>query len=178
MHKNNAIINISFKSAISPGPFRNKLSEGYYPGYDYIGFGMYSRQVEAFLSFFDDVKILLYEDFSKNSGFVVSEILKFLDLETGYVISTSKRLNVSGIPRSFLARWAARIIFSPNILKKMLIPLIPRNFRYKIRMNASGYIYKKNTMGSDDRLLLIDTYKNDISRLQEIIKRDLSGWLL
>lgn len=179
MHLGHGLIDIPFREAVSPGAFREKLLSdgGYYPGYDYIGFGMYSRQVEAFLGAFDNVKVILYEDFGRDTDGVVREIFEFLGLEPGVELSAGKRLNVSGAPKSRLAGVVGRMVYRPYGLKRLFVPLIPEGLRYRIKTGISRFIFKRTVMSPADRKLLIEIYRKDILRLQEILNRDLSSWL-
>jgi hypothetical protein len=179
MHLGHGLIDIPFREAVAPGEFREKLAgdEGFYPGYDYIGFGMYSRQVEAYLDAFNNVKIILYEDFGKDTDGVMKEIFSFLGLESGVMLQAGKRLNVSGAPKSPLARLISRIVYRPYGLKRLFVPLIPEGLRYKIKTGLSRFLFKRTTMSTDDRSLLIDIYRDDILHLEKLIHRDLSHWI-
>ena len=182
MHQGQGTIDVPFRDTVVPGAgsFREKISvpaEGYFPGYDYIGFGMYSHQVEAYLAAFDDVKIILYEDFSNNTLAKVNEIIQFLGLKPLENIDTEKRLNVSGTPRSPLAAIISRWIYKPNLLKKLIRPIIPGDLGHRIKMNISRFIFKKNRLSPTDRQVLIDIYRQDILRLQKLLDRDITSWL-
>ena len=179
MHLGHGLIDIPFREAVSPGVFREKLASegGYYPGYDYVGFGMYSRQVEAFLGAFNNVKVILYEEFSRDTDGVVREIFKFLGVDPGVELSVGKRLNVSGAPKSRLAAMVGRMVYRPYGLKRLFVPLIPEGLRYRIKTGISRFIFKRTVMTPGDRKLLVDIFSEDILRLQEILNRDLSPWL-
>jgi hypothetical protein len=182
MHRGMGIIDLPFPEAAAPGSgsFRERITgpdAGYFPGYDYIGFGMYSRQVEAFLEAFDQVKIFLYEDFSENSRAVIDEITRFLGLEPLDRLKKEKRLNVSGAPRSGLAALVSRLVFRPYFLKKLFRSLLPAPLRYKIKMNISRFLFKKKYMSREDRRMLIDIYRRDIRLLEKTLNRDLGAWL-
>ncbi|UCH95915.1 MAG: sulfotransferase [Candidatus Aminicenantes bacterium] len=177
MHYAHGINNIPFREAISNGSLQDKLQQGYFPGYDYIGFGMYSGQVEAYLAAFDDVKIIMYEDINNDTHAVVNEVIQFLGLEPVNKVDTGKRLNVSGKPRSPLAGIISRLIYKPNIFKKIIRPIIPRDLGQKIKMEISRFIFKRNPLDPKDRQVLIDIYRDDILRLQKLLDRDLSKWL-
>lgn len=179
MHLGHGLIDIPFREAVTPGAFREKLesNRGYYPGYDYTGFGMYSRQVEAFLAAFDNVKAILYEEFGKDTDGAVKEIFEFLGLEPGPTVSAGKRLNVSGAPKSRLAGLVGRMVYRPYMLKRLFVPLIPERLRYRIKTGISRFLFKRTVMSPGDRELLIDFFREDILRLQEILGKDLSAWL-
>ncbi len=181
MHLGQGIIDLPFNETIAAGKnsFREKINDpdaGYYPGYDYIGFGMYSRQVGAFLEAFDRVKIFLYEEFNNDNLAVVNEIIRFLGLEPPGQLQKGKRLNVSGVPRSGLAALVGRLIYRPYFFKKLFRSLLPGRLRFKIKMNISRFLFKKKFMTREDRLMLIDIFREDIRRLHGILGRDLSAW--
>jgi hypothetical protein len=174
MHRGQGIIDLPFKDTIVPGTnsFREKINDpdaGYYPGYDYIGFGMYSRQVGAFLEAFDRVKVFLYEEFNTDNLAVVNEIIRFLGLEPMGQLEKGKRLNVSGVPRSGLAALVGRLIYRPYFFKKLFRSLLPGRLRYRIKMNISRFLFKKKFMSREDRQMLIDIFREDIDRRQGFI---------
>ena len=177
MHQRAGMINIPFPEAISSDSFKNQLKDGYYPSYDYIGFGMYWRQVKAYIDFFDDVKVLLLEDLRENAEAKTNEILRFLGLEPRVHLNTAKRLNVSGTPKSSLAVMIGHLVYKRNVLKKIIKPLLSRDLRYKLKMGVSRFLFKKNPLKPEHRQLLIDIYRDDILRLQKLLDRGLSHWL-
>lgn len=177
MHQRTGIINIPFLEAISDESFKSQLQDGYYPSYDYIGFGMYYRQVKAYMDAFDDVKVFLFEDLRDNAMAKVNKIFQFLGVEPVGNLETGKRLNVSGTPKSSLAGAVSHLIYKRNVFKKIIRPLLPRDVRYKLKMEASRFLFKKNPLKPGHRQVLIDIYRDDILRLQKLLDRDLSGWL-
>lgn len=177
MHQRAGIINVPFMDAISSDSFKNKVKDGYYPSYDYIGFGMYWYQVQAYLEAFDHVKVLLLEDLRNNTKAKINEIIQFLDLDPVDHLE-QKRLNVSGTPKSNFAAMISHLIYKRNVLKKIIRPLLPQNLRYKLKMGISGFIFKKNPLRPEHRQVLIDIYRDDILRLQKLLDRDLSDWLV
>jgi len=177
MHRRSGIIDISFEEAINSDTFRGLVNEGYYPSYDYLGFGMYYRQVKAYLDAFDQVKILLFEDMHTNEGAVINEVIQFLGLYPINQLRQNKKLNVSGKPKTKFAAMISHFVYRRNILKKILRPFLPQNFNYKLKMGISRYLFEKDPLKPKDRELLIDIYRNDILQLQELLGRDLSPWL-
>ncbi|MGD2086274.1 MAG: sulfotransferase [Candidatus Aminicenantes bacterium] len=177
MHQRTGIIDIPFLEAITDDSFKSQLKDGYYPSYDYIGFGMYYRQVKAYMDAFDDVKVFLFEDLRNNALEKVKKIIQFLDVEPVGNLETGKRLNVSGTPKSSLAAAVSHLIYKRNVFKKIIRPLLPRDLRYKLKMEAGRFLFKKNPLKPEHRQVLIDIYRDDILRLQKLLDRDLSQWL-
>lgn len=179
MHKGQGLIGIPFSEAIE-GKFRDRITNpanNYYPGYDYIGFGMYAAQVKAYLDAFPHVKIYLYEEVNKNAPAVVNDMFEFLDLAPLEELKDQKRLNVSGAPRSRSAAFVSRMLYRPYAVKKVLRSILPARLRYKIKMNVSRFLFKRQLLSSRDRETLVQIYRDDIRQLGEIIGKDLSGWL-
>jgi hypothetical protein len=177
MHQRTGIINIPFLEAISDDSFKSQLKDGYYPSYDYTGFGMYYRQVKAYMDAFDDVKVFLFEDLRDDAEAKIEEILQFLGLEPVGHLDTGKRLNVSGTPKSSLAGVISHLIYKRNVFKKIIRSLLPRDLRYNLKMGVSRFLFKKNPLKPKHRQVLIDIYRDDILRLQKLLDRDLSKWL-
>jgi hypothetical protein len=179
MHRGQGLIDLPFSQTIKQGDFRDRVIDrtaGYYPGYDYIGFGMYAEQVKAYLDAFDRVKIFLYEDFSRDSQGVVREIFQFLDLEPLEDLEKGKRLNVSGAPRSAAAALVGRLVYRPYLFKKLFRFILPPTWRYRIKTGIGRFLFKRERLDPGDRQALIDMFRPDILRLQELIDRDLSVW--
>lgn len=177
MHLGQGTMELPFGEAISEGAPGKRLEEGFYPGYDYIGFGMYSRQVQAYLDAFEHVKILLHDDISRDSGKAVAEIFEFLGLEPPGQLDTEKRFNVSGAPKSRLAAVVGKLVYRPYFFKRLFVRLIPEKLRYKIKTGIGGFIFKKKSLSPGDRAILVDIYREDIEKLEKIINRDLSPWV-
>jgi hypothetical protein len=177
MHQRTGIIDIPFTEAITSDSFKKRLNDGYYPSYDYIGFGMYSQQVNAYIDFFTDVKVFLFEDFRDNPEANTNDIIQFLGLKPRGQLETAKRLNVSGTPKSILAAMISHLVYKRNIFKKLLRPLLPRDLRYQLKMGASRFLFKKNPLKPEHRRMLKEIYHEDILCLQRLLGRDLSHWL-
>jgi hypothetical protein len=179
MHMGHGHVTIPFKETIT-GEFRDTVTnpdKGYFPGYDYIGFGMYAKQVKAYLEAFDHVNVFLYEEFSKDSAGVAEEIVKFLGLPSAGGFEKVKRLNVSGAPRSGPAALVGRLLFKPYLLKRMLRWVLPPTLRYKFKNTVGRFLFQKKELSVEDRAILVKVFEEDIRELQGILGRDLSRWL-
>lgn len=177
MHQRTGIINIPFLEAISDDSFKSQVKDGHYPSYDYIGFGMYSRQVNAYMDAFDNVKVFLFEDLRNDVQANINEILQFIGVEPAGELESRQRLNVSGTPKSSLAAAISHLIYKRNVFKKIIRPLLPRDFRYRLKMEVSRFLFKKNPLKPEYRRVLTDIYYDDILRLQKLLDRDLSKWI-
>lgn len=138
--------------------------------------GFYYVQLKRYFDLFnrDQIKIYLYEDFRDYPLDVLKDIFRFLDVDDHFVPDVSLKHNVSGIPRNR----ALHIFFTrPNAVKSVLERVIPERVRWRIRL---GFIHRnliKKQLPSDVRKQLLQDYREDILKLQDLIQRDLSRWL-
>ncbi|MEO2068226.1 MAG: sulfotransferase, partial [Desulfurobacteriaceae bacterium] len=110
---------------------------------------------------------------------VVQDIYRFLEVDDSFVsISIGMKFNVSGVPKN---RFLHHFLTQPNLLKSAIKPfvkaLIPKDVRQKIQTKLIQKNLEKPQMKAETREYLKNLYEEDILRLQELIKRDLSHWL-
>ncbi|BBB33400.1 sulfotransferase [Thermotomaculum hydrothermale] len=145
----------------------------------YKNVGFYYKQVKAYLDNFSNVKIYLYDDFKETPLAVVQDIFRFLEVDDSFIPKTIKmRFNVSGIPNN---KFLHNFLMKPNTLKSIVRPfvkaLIPKDMRMKIKIKLLQKNLKKPQMNPETKEYLKNLYKEDMLKLQELIKRDLSHWL-
>src|SRR5215218_8059408 len=117
---------------------------------DYIGRGLYYQQLKRYFGTFpqEQVRVYLYEDLSGAPISTVQDAFRFLKVDDSFVPEVSLRRNVSGHPRY-----------------KTFDDLKTRN------------LIEPPPVQSEVRRQLIRVYREDILNVQELIHRDLSGWL-
>jgi hypothetical protein len=102
-------------------------------------------------------------------------MFRFLGVDHSFVPDTSLRHNVSGLPKS---RALLAFLGKPNPLKTALRPIVPKGLRERIFVNLkTRNLSKAPPMPEEARAELIEAYREDVVRLQELIGRDLSRWL-
>lgn len=144
--------------------------------YRYQDFGFYSSQLKRYYDKFDStqLRIFLYDDFKADPLKVMQETFSFLDLDSTFKPDMSRKFNVSGLPKNKLLH---KLIVEQNIFKSALKSILPRKYRSSLK---EGY-YEKNLskplLAEETRLQLIETFREDILKTQDLIKRDLSAWL-
>jgi len=144
----------------------------------YTEVGFYYNQVKAYLDNFNQVKIYLFDDLKKDGLGLVKDIYKFLGVDTSFTPDISIKYNVSGIPKN---KFIHKFLKEPNILKNAVAPfaktLISKEKRRKIIEKIRMRNLQKHQMKPETREYLKNLYREDILKLQDLIKRDLSGWL-
>ena len=173
----NPLENLSFEEAIANSEERYKNNKNITPDTRYLHVGSYFTQVASFLTEFkDNVHIILYDDYVKDINYCFEKVFSFLGLES-ICIDTSIRHMEGG--------WK----FKNNFLRNLLIPenkvksffkfvISNKKIRAILRKNLIHYgTVKTNSLNSKMREKLISYYREDIFKLQELLKRDLSSWM-
>lgn len=154
-----------------------RIKDGFRPGWHYKQVGFYSAQIKRYLEKFhpEQIRIYLYEELEENSSAVVRDVYQFLEVDENFTPDLTRQ-NVSGIPKSRLLQ---DIFTKDNPLKSAVKPFLPIKLRKSIYRGIS-----KRNLGAKPVLSLktsqelIELYREDIARLQTLIQKDLSHWLI
>jgi len=168
---------LSFREAISQEVISNRLANGWSPSYDYLGEGMYSYQVRAYLDAFKDVRVYLYDDLQKDTMALLSDIFSFLQVDASFAPDIGLKLNASGLPKNKLLQ---RILNTDNpvrtLVKSALKLMATDQQRAAIKERLRSANMKREVISPEDRDYLLEYYRQDIDNLASIIRRDLSDW--
>lgn len=164
-----------FSQAIAEEPSR--IQKSWAPSWHYIENGFYHVQLKRYFDIFDrsQFKIYLFEDWKKSTTALVQDVFKFIGVEGSFMPDMSTNFNPSGKPKN---RALYNLLSYPNPVKRFLKPLLPAAFRKNVYSNLQSFnLEKLPPMSSELRYQLIQTYREDILKLQDLIDRDLSSWL-
>ena len=147
---------------------------------DYIGRGLYYDQLKRYFGIFpqEQVRVYLYEDLSGAPISTVQDAFRFLKVDDSFVPDVSLRRNVSGDPKyktlDGLLRRQSRIKHAAKIY-------LPARMRWRLSKTFDDLktrnLAEPPPVQSKVRRQLIGVYREDILKVQELIHRDLSGWL-
>jgi hypothetical protein len=147
---------------------------------DYIGRGLYYQQLKRYFRTFpqEQVRVYLYEDLSGAPISTVQDAFRFLKVDDSFVPDVSLRRNVSGQPKyktlDGLLRRQSRIKHAAKIY-------LPARMRWRLSKTFDDLktrnLAEPPPVQSKVRRHLIGVYREDILKVQELIHRDLSGWL-
>lgn len=171
-YKMSGIETLSFLQAINNNPVKRLGQEK--KGlviFDYLKTGFYFNQVRAWLENFPQTRIYLYDDLEKNPVAMMADLYSFLGVDAAFQPDLSKRFNVSGMG------WEFRGL---SLLKDILRPTLTSPLGAKLFLkfnNLRGKKIKPIPLDQEAKELLVGIYREDILRLQNLIKRDLSSWL-
>ena len=143
----------------------------------YKDVGFYSKQIDAYKKHFSQVKVVLFDDLVKGSLDLLKELFSFLDINTLFKADVQEIHNPSGVPTNRLVNY---FLATQNPLKTIAKPII-KPFCFK-KNNFFANLKRKNLKKIEIRpethKYLKNLYKDDIEKLQLLINRDLSHWLM
>jgi len=136
--------------------------------------GLYASQLGRFLDIFprDQLRIYLYESYRSDVHAVLRDIFAFLGVDPDHPIDVSRRHNETLVPR-FLAMDRLRRRFLGNTSLTTWLPLPVGRALREFYMRRKGNF----SPDPDDRRMVIDYYRDEILRTQDLIGKDLSAWL-
>ena len=147
----------------------------FFPDYLYYATGLYSEQVERFLETFgpDSVRIYLFEEFAADPRATCHEIFEFLgvdpDFEPTIAIHNEGRLPASPRLQFWLRSRAPRYLrFLPARFRRAIVD---RSMTLNTRRGSTP----QRDLESEQQLL--ERYRADIRKLEQLLGRDLSIWL-
>ncbi len=146
--------------------------------------GLYYAPVKHYFDTFDreKLKIILHDDLTKDSLKVMQEIYRFIGVDDTFNPDTSKRSQSAAVPKN---QTLNNLLQTKNpirtVISSTLKLAMPLEMRQKIRsslvkLNSAGKELKP--LSSEERKLLTEFYREDILKLQDLIQRDLSSWLV
>jgi len=130
----------------------------------------YSENILKFLETFgkEQVKIVIFEEFVENSKKILQEILQFLTLDN----SINKYENIAYNKSFGFKGPISKTILQSKSIKK-ISKIFPLSSKKMFKKKFLTQEHTKSKMNEEDRLLLIDFYKDDVMKLQNILHRKL-----
>lgn len=142
----------------------------------YQQMGFYYTQLKRYYDIFDrsQIKVYLYEDFKTRPFSILQDIFRFLGVDETFIPDMSIKANVSGIPKKKVMH---DFLTKPNPIKTILKPFFPARLRQRIVTDLKNRNLVKPELSPEIRKQLIQMYREEILKLQDLIQRDLSKWL-
>lgn len=162
----------NFRAAIEDEPRR--VAENWLFG-RYVSMGYYHRHLSRVCARFprDRIRVYLYEDLRRDPAALVADMFGYIGVSPDFVPDMSRRHNVSGI----ITNPVLRTVWTGSAKMRTAIrPVVPHGLRH-----LAGRLFvrdlKKPEFDPGLKRELTAKYREDILRLQDLIGRDLSGWL-
>lgn len=161
-----------------------RVRDNWVPIWHYKRAGFYYGQLKSYFDAFapDQIKVCLHENLESDPEGTLRDIFRFLDVDHAFEPDVSMKYNVSGIPKNKRMHDLHTFLIRPHPIKSALKPFLPRHFRRRL-LSSSVEILRNRTlvklpqMPPEVRTALVREYQDDILKLQDLLHRDLSGWL-
>lgn len=143
----------------------------------YKRMGFYHEQLKRYFDIFDEeqITVYLYEDLRSDPMGVVADIFGRLGVDPRFRPDTSVRFNRSGIPKS---KALHSFLMRSSPLKAPFKRLVPTKLRKRLVADLRNRnLREPPRLSPEMRLRLNEAYREDILGLQDLIQRDLTGWL-
>jgi len=166
---------LPFTEALDAEEWRTRAN--WAPAWRYKAESFYLEGLSRYYELFgrEQVRVYLYEDLSADPRGVMRDAYSFLGVDDSFTPDTARRHNPSGVPRS---RLLVSVLKRPNPLKSVLKPLLPEGLRGRISEGLQRRnLAKAPPMEPEVRGRLVELYRDDVARVQDLIGRDLSPWL-
>jgi hypothetical protein len=147
---------------------------------DYFGRGFFHAQLKRYFANFprDQIRIYLYDDLNSAPIDTLQDAFRFLGVDASFVPDVAVKRNVSGYPKSR----ALDNLLRPSPVTHALKLYLPAELRWPLSKVhdkiKTRNLVKPPPVQPTVRRQLIETYREDILKLQELIRRDLSKWLV
>ncbi|OGL47193.1 MAG: hypothetical protein A2W05_04500 [Candidatus Schekmanbacteria bacterium RBG_16_38_10] len=138
----------------------------------------FTEQVKRYLDTFgrNNVHIIIYDDFKRDTGRVYRETLRFLNIDTGFqpdfkVINPNKRIRIKAL-QHFLKTPPPSV----RLIGKLLLPQSFRHvFVNRLEKLNTQYIARQS-MSPELRTRLQEDFASEVKSLSELLRRDLTHW--
>ena len=138
--------------------------------------GYYYLQLKRYFDKFspEQIKVYLFDDLKAEPAKLLEDVYSFIGVDSSFIPDLTFK-NVSNNPK---VKSLQNITNGHSFLRSVAQQVIP----YSIRKNIAEKIRQWNSkeftpMPQDTKEQLVEGYKQDILKLQELIDRDLSHWL-
>lgn len=161
---------LDFQSALLAEDARMK--NGLVDEFGYRHKGEYHRHLERFYRLFGrtQIRAYLYEDLKESPQAMVKDLFGFLGVKDTFQ-PRLERHNVSGLPRGRAGRLYDRARRNPRVTK-IAKQILPGHLRHRLRQR----LLVRPELPAEFRAGLVEFYRDDIKRLEDLILRDLSSW--
>jgi hypothetical protein len=150
-----------------------RIADGWEWAWDYKRGYEFSRQVSHYLERFptSQLFISLYEHLHDNPEAFYADLTRFLNIDMIDLAGTNRRVNAAPRRGDRLKKSrAGSLLLRAGLAASRLVPSTIRDrLRHTIDSPA-------HTLEAADRRMLVEHYRDDIARLAEMLKWDLSHW--
>jgi hypothetical protein len=164
-----------FEAALDAEPERR--AKGWEWSWHYRALGFYHIQIKRYLRHFDreQLTVYLFENLKQDAVALARDLFGVLGVDPAFTPDVSVQHRKTGVPR--FERFQ-RFLFNPdNPLRRLSRLVLPEAVRERLLVKMKNANVSKPPLPEDARARLAEAYRDDVRRLEDLIDRDLSGWL-
>lgn len=134
------------------------------------------EKVQRFYTHFpqDQMHVIEYEQWKQDNLGALKEIFGFLGVDENFEADVSRRANLGGIPKSEAVH---RFVTRGNPIKSIGKLFVPVRLRTSIRTFVNRRNLQRTRLAEETREELVNCFREDTERLQDLVGLDLSHWL-
>jgi len=171
----NLMESLSFEKALDQSENRYHNTSNMTPASRYLELGMYFEQVKIFIEEFDNVHVIIYDDYKNDCSSEMDNVFKFLDVDA-FKVNTEEKYMVGGW--EWKNKRIKSLIMKKSPFKTVFKFLLPfKSLRKDIMVNfRKRNINKIEKINSETEKWLKEYYKSDIEKLSLLLDKDLNNW--
>jgi hypothetical protein len=165
----------NFLTALAEEPRRRR--ENWHHIWHYSGMSLYADSVEAFQKAFprEQLRILFYEDLSRDYPGTLADVLRFLDVPPmAREELVVPRVNISGSPKSSAVQRALKWATAHEWFRSAVKGGTSYRFRERVRRSL---LHRSQGAPIEAREMLEDLFQADLARLRTLIQGEVPPWL-
>jgi Sulfotransferase family len=145
--------------------------------------GFYHEPLKHYINAFgrDRIKVYLYKDLCNAPLEFMKSIYQFIEVDDSFEANISKKAQVARVPKNKMVN---ELLNKPNSIRSSVTAIakhiLPSDFRQNLRkklIKLNSQEKKQVPLKTQERQQLVELYREDILKLQDLIQRDLSFWL-
>lgn len=146
--------------------------------------GLYYNNLTHFYSEFDSskLKVCLYEDLCDRPVEFMQDMYGFIGVDDSFRPDMSRKAQVAQVPKN---RSLNKLLRQQNPIRSLIAAglrtFLSEGTRQKLRstiINLNSSEKSQAPLSPDVRKQLVEFYREDVLKLQDLIGRDLSSWLI
>lgn len=155
------------------------VHEAFQTSEGWVRSGLYYESVRDYMGDFgrSRVKVLLFDDLKANSLRVMKDVYDFLEVDEEFNPDVSVHHNPGRVTQSETIRKLDQLYIKSPRLSLMAHTLLPYRLRRRLAMLGRKNVEVGTLLPDDDRHRMADFYHEDILKLQDLVRIDLTGWL-
>jgi hypothetical protein len=171
----------SYQMFVQQGHEKRRFQDLVSPDDKHVKRGFYYAELSPFFKVFNrnQIKILFFDDLCKDPDSFTRNLFQYLGVDATALPPMMDRKRQGGLPKNPLLN---RLLVKQNPMRSAAAALlklfIPLELRQKLRMGMIKSNIQKATLDPESRRKLVEIYRDDILKLQDLVERDLSHWLL